>query len=218
MGTSHTCRNLAIILGALAFIGIVLFAVPIIPFSYVEAYNVTVPYYEQEPYTVKFSYTITSNKTEPIGSNSNFTIEGGHYVYWDPYVPLGRDVRFIISASDTVNLYIFNSSQFSNYMNTSSAKPNEKELLEVSRGKIEYHVSSADTYYFVIYNLHSGFLGFEKKNVGIYSGLITAKWEEKVTKYRTETRYRNVTRYRTETHNSTITVKVTSWELITGSY
>jgi hypothetical protein len=218
VGAIKKGRNVAIIIGALAFMGVFLFMVPVIPFSYVEALNVTVPYDEQESYTVEFPYTVTFDRNEPLGQVSNFTLGGGKFAYWDPYIPSGRSMEFFISASDNVNLYIFNSSQYDNFMNASSTKPNKKELLNISRGKVEYNVSSSETYYFVIQNPHSDLSGIEENKVYIHQALIMANWQETETKYRTETRYRNITKYRTETQYRTITVKVNLWKLLTGSY
>ena len=217
MGAIYKSRNVAILIGALAFIGVFLIAVPVIPFSYVEALNVTIPYDEQESYMVEFPYTVTYDRNEPLGQVSNFTLGGGKFAYWDPYIPSGRSIEFFISTSDNVNLYIFNSSQYNNFRNTSIGKPNEKALLNVSRGKIEYNVSYSETYYFVIHYLHIGPSGTEEK-VLIHQALIMANWQETETKYRTETRYRNITKYRTETQYRTVTVRVTLWKVLTGSY
>ena len=217
MGAIYKGRNVAILIGALAFIGVFLVSVPVIPFSYVEAQNVTIPYYEQESYMVEFPYTVTYDRNEPIGQVSNFTLGVGKFAYWDPYIPSGRSIEFYISASDNVNLYIFNSSQYENFRNTSICKPNEKALLNVSGGKIEYNVTSSKTYYFIIHYLHSGSSGTEE-NVYIRRALIMANWQETETKYRTETRYRNITKYRTETQHRTVTVRVTLWKLLTDSY
>ena len=152
------------------------------------------------------------DKQQTIGSSSDRTLEGGYYIYWDSYLPVGRDVELLVSASDTVFLYIFTSSQYNNFKDTGSKTPNEKASPEISSGKIGYHVSSTGTYYFCVYNPHDGFLGFGDKSVGIYSASIEAYWQEEVTKQQTETRYRTVTKTRE------VTTRVTLLELLSGSY
>jgi len=212
-------RNVAIVVIILFLaVGVFAFTVRVFPVSYQESYQVDVPYDEQQAYTVQVPYTTVEDRQGTIGSTSDYTLEGGYYTWWNDYIPLGRDIEFSVSASDTVNLYVFTSTQFTNLQEMGSWTPNEKQLLDVSNGKLGYHVSSSGTYYFVIRNPHSGIFGIGKKNVGIYSALIKAYWQEEVTKYRSETRYRTVTKYRTETHYRTIDLRVTLWELITGSY
>jgi len=207
-------RNVAIVVIILILaVGVFAFTVRIFPVSY----QVDVPYDEQQAYTVQVPYTTMEDKQGTIGHESDRTLEGGSYLYWNSHVPLGRDIEFSVSASDTVDLFVFTSTQFNSYK-AGKSTPSEKELKGVSSGKMGYHVSSSGTYYFVIKNPHSGFLGIGKKNVGIYSASIKSYWQEEVTKYRSETRYRTVTRYRTETHYRTIDLRVTLWELITGSY
>jgi len=193
-------------------------AIPAFPVTYEESYRVDVPYEEQEEYTVQVPYTVQEpyyvqvpyttmeDKQETLVTDDDRTLEGGYYRYWYRYIPVGRDVEFYISASDTVNLYIFTSSQYASFADGGSitSAPNEKQALEVSEGTLGYHISASDTYYFCIYNLHSGFLGFGKESVGVYTTLVTAFWQEEVTHYRTETRYKEVTKYRDETRYRTV--------------
>lgn len=190
------------------------YAIPAFPLTYEESYEVEVPYDEQEAYTVQVPYSTMEDKQQTLGSTSDRTIEGGYSIYWDPVVHLGRDIEFSVSASDTVFLYIFSASQYANYRDTGSKTPNEKESLEISSGKIGYHVSSTGTYYFCVYNPHDGFLGIGAKSVGVYSSSVVAFWQEEVTKYRTETRYQTVTKTRMETHTREVTIRVTLFELL----
>jgi len=194
------------------------YAIPAFPVTYPESYQVQVPYEEQESYTVQVPYTTMEDKQSTIGSTSDVTLEGGYYLHWDSYLPVGRDVEFSVSASDTVILYIFTASQYANYREYGSTIPSEKESPEMSSGKIGFHVSFTGTYYLCIYNPHDGFLGIGKKNVGIYSASIVAYWQEEVTKQRAETRYRTVTKTRMETHTRDVTIRVTLFELLSGSY
>ena len=205
---------IVIVLGVAGFA----YAIPAIPVTYEESYQVEVPYEEQEEYTVQTPYQTMEDKQQSLGSTSDRTLEGGYYIYWDSYIPVGRDVEFSVSASDTVFLYIFTASQYANYEDSGSKTPNEKVSLEMSSGKIGYHVSSTGTYYFCVLNPHDGFLGFGDRSVGIYSSSIQSYWQEEVTRYRTETKYRTVSKTRMETHTRDVTIRVTLLEYLSGNY
>lgn len=218
------------------------YAIPAVPVTYEESYQVDVPYDEQEEYTVQVPYTVQEpyyvqvpfttmeDRQQTLGSRSDYTLEGGHYFYWYPNLDVGRDVVFRVSSSDTLNLYIFTASQYQNFQDTGSKTPNEKQLIDTTYGNLGYHVSSPGVYYFCVLNPHDGFLGIGKKDVGVYSASVEAFWQEEVTDYRTETRYREVTtnreetRYRTvsnvrtETHTRDVSIRVTLLEYLSGNY
>lgn len=190
---SHKGRNITISIVIILLLTMFVFILPIFPDSY------------QEPYVVQVPYTSMANRELELGSTSDYTLQANSYYYWGTTIPLGRDVEFSISASDTVNLYVFTETQFNSYK-AGQSTPNEKSLIGLSSGKLGYHIASTGTYYFVIYNPHTGFLGIGAKSVGIYSALVKAYWQEEVTLYRDETRYK------------TISLTVTLWQLLTGSY
>ena len=159
------------------------------------------------------------NKQRILINEEDQTLEGGHAKYLVLDLSVGQDIEFHFRASNTVNLYIFTSEQYSPRVKGGYliVAPNEKELLEVSQGTLGYRVSATDTYYFVIYNIHSG-LSLGEESVGLYSIKVTAYVQEEVTKQRTETRYRTVSTIRTETHTREVTVRATLIGLLSGSY
>lgn len=180
--SSHSGRNIALIVSLISIVGIIVFAVPLIPKSFNESY-----------------YSIDT-KQDTIASISDRTLQPNYHIPLSGYLPQGRDITFSVSASDTVRLYIFTSTQYDRYKSNYATTPNEKELLDISNGNIGYHISSSDTYYFIIYNPHTGLFGLGSKNVGIYSSSVIAIWQEQVIKYRT------------------VTKTITIWQAITGSY
>lgn len=194
MSKLSSSRTGVILVAALIVVAGIAYAIPVIPVTYEESYQVQVP------------YTWIDEKEETIGSVNDRTVEGGYYIYWNSYIPVGRDVEFSVSASDTVNLYVFTSSQYSNYRDTGSKTPNEKEIIDLSSGKLGYHVSASDTYYFCVYNPHDGFLGIGAKSVGIYSSSVVEYWQEE----ETEDRW--------ETHTRDVTIRVTLLEYLSGNY
>ena len=56
------------------------YAIPVIPVTYEESYQVQVP------------YTWIDEKEETIGSVNDRTVEGGYYIYWNSYIHVRRDV------------------------------------------------------------------------------------------------------------------------------
>lgn len=235
---SQLKRNIIILLLiVLAGAGFAFF-VPVFPLTYEESYQVEVPYDEQVEYTVEVPYTVQESYYVQIPYSTvedmestlmiyeDFTLDD--WCFWWPsiYIPRGRDIIFSVSASNTVDLCIMTSEQGSNFEETKSRTPNEKELNDISNGNLGYHVSLSDDYCFLIFNPHWGW--WSKENVGIYSASITAYWQEEVTryrtetkyqdvtKYRTETRYRTVEKYRTETHYRDVTIKVTLIEFLSN--
>ena len=153
-------------------------------------------------------------------SEEDRTLKGGNTKYLVLDLSVGKDIEFQFRASNTVNLYIFTSEQYSTHVEGGYiiVAPNEKELLEVIQGTLGYRVSATDTYYFCIYNIHSGLSSLAEESVGLYSTTVTAYWQEEVTGQRTETRYRTMSKIRTETHVRDVSKKVTFLELVTGSY
>jgi len=213
-----TNRNSLIII-AIA-VAVFAFAIPAFPVTFEESYQVDVPYDELEEYTVQIPYTTLENKQQILVNEEDRTLEGGDARYLVLDLSVGKDIEFHFRASNTVNLYIFTSEQYSPRIEGGYliVAPNEKELLEVSQGTLGYRVSATDTYYFCIYNYHSGLSGTEEESVGLYSTKVTAYWQEEVTEQRTETRYRTVSKTRTETHTKDVTKRVTLLEFLSGSY
>lgn len=165
--------KVVVVIGILVVLGVVVVAVPLV--------DIVI----QEP------YTSMENMEAIIGSTSDRTIEGGYYITWTINIPVGRDIEFSAHASDTVDLYVFSVSQYNNYQDGGGGirdADNEKDLIDVERGTLGYHVSASGNYHFCIYNPHDGFFGIGKQNVGIYTASITSYWTEEVTKYRTVTK------------------------------
>ena len=145
-------------------------------------------------FAVPFPYRTLENREKLIVSVNDKTLPAGCALVSSPeYLFVGDDIEFSVSASDTVALFVFTETQYANFNNTGSYTFNEKQLLDVINGKLGYHVSSVETYYFVVYNRQTGFLGIDAKSVDIYSVSIKEFWQEEITKY------------------------ITLWEMLTGT-
>jgi hypothetical protein len=130
-----------------------------------------------------------------LTSITDFTLEPNRYTYQSAYIPAGRDVEYSVRVSDTVDTYIFTSAEFSNYQAGRSAL-SVAERKGISETRYGFHTSISDTYYFVIYNLHKGFLGIGAKNVGIYSVTSNATWTKfkEITKTKYDSLFQLLTR------------------------
>jgi hypothetical protein len=70
-------------------------------------------------------------------------------------------------ASDTVNAYIFTSAQYNDFQEEGVyTQLYEKKVDEVTSGTLGYYIPAKGTYYFILVNIHSGFLGFSARAAG----------------------------------------------------
>jgi len=198
-------RNVVLIVAIFGVVALFVVGVPIVEVQVQEEYQESVPYDVQVPYTA------TEQRTQTLGSTYSDPLEAGHYTYWSPNLERGVDVSFSFSATDTVDAMILTLSHYNNFKDGESYEY-ERKAEEETSGTLEYYTPNSGTYYFIIHNIHSGFLGFGEKDIVINSATITATWDEEVTRYRTETEYRLETKYRT------VTKKVTIIESIMGDH
>lgn len=152
--------------------------IPIVPLKY------TV----KEPHTVRVPYQEWETKSETFINQVDYTLSPGYYVYWSKYLPKGRTVAFSAEANDAVDAYILSSSEYKNYKSGENFYP-EASRTNSRNFKIVFTTEVDDTYYFIIKNPHTGFLGLFSKNVVIHSAKAEAVWQELVTKYREEISY-----------------------------
>jgi hypothetical protein len=183
---------------------LVILFVPIVPYSY----QIEVPYQTTESRQVPYQEIQTMSST--VFTLSSYTLRPGHYVYIPSQISAGKDVSISWSADDTVSVMVFSSDQFKVYQNNPSNAVPIVSRSNVASGTLGFRVSATDTYYLVLYNPHTGFLGIGAHNVGIYNVNGTATWHEIVTKYRTETV--TVTKWSTETKQ----VNISIFDLLTG--
>lgn len=177
---------------------------PIVPYSY----KVQVPYQTTEQQQVPYQQLVQRNAS--VLTLSAYTLQPNHSVDTSSALSAGMDVSVSWSADDTVSVKVFNSDQYNLYAsNTGSPQPIVSKD-NVASGTLGFHVSAGGTYYFVIYNPHTGFIGIGSHNVGIYNARGTATWQEMVTLYRTETVM--VTKLRTDTKNVSLSI----FQMLTG--
>jgi hypothetical protein len=197
-------RNRVLILTVIGAFVIFVAGVPIVEVQVQEEYT------ESVPYDVQVAYTATEPQTEILGSITSPTLlQAGYYSSWDGTIEADTNVRFTVTADDTLTVMILTFDQFCDFIDGDSYDY-ERKVEDTKTASLNY-ITSSETYYFVIENRHSrpGVFG----DIVIISDMsITATSTEEVTRYRTETEYRVETKYRT------VTKKVTIIAMITGSY
>ena len=130
-----------------------------------------------------------------------------------------RNVVFEVQASDTVDAYVFMSVEFQNYRNTVTNAAPVVQRQDSANIRLSFRTTSDDTYYFVIFNRHSGFFGLFSKTVGVYSATSTASWTELTTTYTPMVKYRDVTNTVTTSVEARVpkTKYVSLFQLLTGT-
>ena len=247
MVTSHTGRNVAIILVIFILIGAFGVTVPIIPISYQEPYEVSVPYEAQEAYTVQVPYTVEVEvtKTKTVVDHT-FSLGSVTLKTEDFTMPSSQTATISWHSSKDVTMFgILQQETWDRLYWALVGELGLSIVLTLISGGALAPAVIASIPPIIVASMQSIASGDYYKvnddsdvttknlNVDLYklvvisfgsSGTLNAKitfnyeTTETQTRYRTETRYRTVTKYRTETHYRTKTVKVTLWELITDSY
>ena len=95
----------------------------------------------------------------PIFHMSDTTIQQDLYVEASSPLSAGQDASVSWSASNTVDVYIFNSTQYSAYAKSGTASDPVASQTDLPSGTIGFHVSVAGTYYLVVYNQNIGVFG-----------------------------------------------------------
>jgi len=234
-------RNGAIVAVAVVLVIIIAF-IPIIPIvksqavTYTSPVLVPVPYVTTSPTNVSYIITEVSTEASPVYSTSTIsqqvvstatsqvfslsaqTINHGTYVYSEATLTAGMDVQVSFTASDTEDLYVMNSAQFSDYSNSGTVNT-EAIISDSSGGTTSFAVSATDTYYLIIHNGHDGVLGIGSENVGLQYATGTATYQQVNEVYSTVVNtnvvYNTVTT--TLTAYSSTYVNVTSTSTVTST-
>lgn len=144
--------------------------------------------------TQTITYTTSSTTTVPVSQEHTqtstvwtipqSTLGCNQYVYSSSFLTTGWDVQISWSASDTVDVYVFDSAQYSAYTSSGTTSQNILAMGSApASGTTGFHVSLSDTYYFVLHNPHNGLACFGSQNLGIFSGSGTATYQVSSTVY-----------------------------------
>lgn len=146
--------------------------------------------------------TLQSITTSQLILKANSTIlNPGDYVDVSAQIAPQSELRVTWNASDTVYVYIFNSSQFVDYYSQGTAFANIASEKDITVGTMSVNVSQNDTYYIVIQNPHTGILGYGESNVEIFYALASVTYAKVLASYSTFA----------SPYNATVTSSTTCW-------
>ena len=139
-------------------------ALKVVATPYGTTETTSIPYEGVQTLTQQSITTVLS----PAYSINSYTINCSNYVWDSASLISGENVQVTFSASDTVDAYLMSSQQYSSY-NGGTTSNYETALTGQSSGTLGFNVAVSDTYYLVIYNLHTGLFCLGGEKVAIYS-------------------------------------------------
>jgi hypothetical protein len=137
-------------------------------------------------------------------------ITPSQYVYQNVALMAGMDVQVWWIANNTLDAYVFNSSENAAYAGSNATKtsPNIASSLNSQDGSLSFHVSVNDVYFLAFFNPHNGSFGLDPHSVGLSNATGMATFQ--------------VTSTTLVTHTTSTVVfvpqQVTSTQTTTGSY
>lgn len=120
------------------------------------AANQTDRVYNFNPRTV-FQPTLTTMPGAYLVSPT-ITITPNQYVYQDVALTAGMDVQVSWIANNTVDAYVFNTTENAVYANSNATttSPNIASSLNSEEGSLSFHVSVNDVYFLAFFDPHNG--------------------------------------------------------------
>jgi hypothetical protein len=99
------------------------------------------------------------------------TVTPNQYVYQDVALTAGMDVQVWWIANNTLDAYVFNSSENAAYAesNATTTSPNIASSPASQAGSLSFHVSVNDVYFLAFFNPHNGSLGLSSHSVGLFN-------------------------------------------------
>jgi hypothetical protein len=151
--------------------------------------------------------TSTNEQVLDIGQ---LILKPNYYEYSSNYLNVGSDVQVSWTTDNHVDAYVFNSAEYNSYAASGTTSPNIASQTNTGSGTLAFQVLIADTYYFVLHNPNTGFLGFLTENDTVSaSGSATFQTETTVYVAQTNTYIASTTLYTTLTSTSTSTTVLT---------
>jgi len=141
--------------------------------QYLVGVSITMPYVTSS--TAVVAVTQTNSTSSSAFGISQVTLGCNEYAHASTTLTVGEDVQISWSASDTVDVYVFTSTEYQSYVNSGTTSPNVwGENSAPASGSLGFHVSGSGRYYLMMHNPHNGVNCFAAVNLAIYSatGLI----------------------------------------------
>jgi len=176
--------------------------------------------YTQVVYNTSVS-TVTgqsnSTQTTQVYNVSSYPISTGGCFHQAAQLSVGMNVSVTWNAVDTVDVYVFTSSQYSSYSCGSSPAASVANQLDTASGILEIRVSASDTYHVVVHNGHTG-VGVMGGTVELnrLSGIVSSTQTVTYSSYVTYTQTATATL--TTTTTSTSTGEIGFWQWLFGQH
>jgi len=171
------------------------------------------PYETSSTYVATIMSQVTT--TSRIWSISQTALTCNTYKFASAYLPSGSSVQLSWSASDTVDVYVFNSTEYMRYVLSGATTPNVAGENGASMsGTMNIILFGSDTYYLVMHDSHGLVSGICQTggSMAVYSTSATATYAVPVPTYSTETTayVTSSTSIETRTFTTTVTSVSTS--------
>ena len=170
---SHLSRTAGIVVGLFVVIVLAAGFVVYIPSTLVGYVPVPVASTSQSTFatsslvamfnTVEDTFTTSSTTSVPISQSttaaqplfmeSDDALATNHYDFYYASLTVGTDANVSWSASESVNVYVFNSSEYGAF--TSGQTSPNIATHSAANGTLDFRVAGTDTYYLVIQNTYS---------------------------------------------------------------
>ena len=148
------------------------------------------------------------------------TLQPNYYVDSSAQLNTGTDASVTWSSDDSVDVYVFDSSQFSAYTQSGNTSPNIMSQTGQMSGTLGWHVTFSDIYYVVLHNPHTGFLGIGAHNIQVTnqgSETYLASQTTYITQVITYTTSSLATLSSTVTSTTTKSCSYSFWSWVVGS-
>lgn len=170
-----------------------------VPYTEEECKDVQVPYEDEECTDIEIPYTATEEKTKVLFDSKDYSMKPKERYTQAHKLDADVTVDVYFKADGTLNLWAMNDYEYNRVL---KGKQDVSYLLsrkDVKSADESFKTTVADTY--VIYLKNSHML----ETIAVYDFKATAKWDEEVTKYKTEEHCTTVTKYKTEEQCETVT-------------
>lgn len=96
----------------------------------------------------------STNATQPLFMGSDSSLATNHYDFYYASLAVGTDANVSWSASESVNVYVFNSSEYGAFTSSGQTSPNIATG-SAANGTLDFRVTGTDMYYLIIQNEYS---------------------------------------------------------------
>jgi hypothetical protein len=181
---------------------------------YVVSVPTTVGYSATNASVIAYVYHVTT--TAQVLTLSRTTLYCNQSVYARTYLYAGAEVQVSWNATGKVNVYVFNSTQFTSYLGSEQITSSTVNQTGEASGVLRFRAASSDSYFFFILNPPVARSCLGTGTIWVSSPGGPAVYALPVTSYTTEyTTYTATTQVTvSHTYTSTIALTRTSTELI----